>query len=88
MELAGCDRLTISPSLLQELQSSVGHVPRKLSPDLVTATPKIPVDEKSFRFAMNEDAMATEKLSEGIRQFSADLRKLEEIIMDRLKGTI
>ncbi len=81
LELAGCDLLTISPDLLQQLQDSTQAVTRKLSPD-VAGTPieRIAVDEKSFRYLLNDDAMATEKLAEGIRQFSADAIKLEKLI--------
>jgi transaldolase len=83
--LAGCDRLTISPALLEELSKDQGVLPRKLSPDNPGTPPALPrVDERSFRWAMNEDAMATEKLSEGIRQFAADLRKLHELIGAKL----
>ncbi|NLC24146.1 MAG: transaldolase, partial [Oxalobacter sp.] len=72
-ELAGCDLLTISPELLQKLSESDAPVARKLSPDTASADPveKITVDEKTFRFMLNEDAMGTEKLSEGIRLFCA-----------------
>ena len=84
-ELAGCDRLTIAPSLLSELDNSNRIIQQKLSSsDINTSLTKPPIDEASFRFALNENAMATEKLSEGIRQFSADLRKLEEIVIARL----
>jgi transaldolase len=83
--LAGCDRLTISPALLGELDKDQGTLPRKLSPDDPGAAPALPnTDEASFRWAMNEDAMATEKLSEGIRLFAADLRKLHEVIDKKL----
>jgi transaldolase len=83
--LAGCDRLTISPALLEELSKDQGVLPRKLSPDNPGTPPALPrVDERSFRWAMNEDAMATEKLSEGIRQFAADLRKLHELVGAKL----
>jgi transaldolase len=83
--LAGCDRLTISPALLEELSKDHGVLPRKLSPESPGTPPPLPsVDERSFRWAMNEDAMATEKLSEGIRQFAADLRKLHELIRAKL----
>ncbi len=83
--LAGCDRLTISPALLEELSKDHGVLPRKLSPESPGTPPPLPsVDERSFRWAMNEDAMATEKLSEGIRQFAADLRKLHELIGAKL----
>jgi transaldolase len=83
--LAGCDRLTISPALLDELAKAEGELPRKLAPDSaakVAAPPRL--DEKSFRFALNEDAMATEKLSEGIRQFVKDLRSLRRLVAQRL----
>lgn len=83
--LAGCDRLTISPALLEELDKSEGELPRRLSPENPGVPPAIPAtDEASFRWALNEDAMATEKLSEGIRLFAADLRKLHEMIAARL----
>jgi transaldolase len=83
--LAGCDRLTISPALLGELDKDQGELPRRLSPENPGTPPAIPAtDEASFRWALNEDAMATEKLSEGIRIFAADLRKLHEVIAARL----
>jgi transaldolase len=83
--LAGCDRLTISPALLNELDKDQGTLVRKLSPEHPGVAPSLPkVDEASFRWAVNEDAMATEKLSEGIRLFAADLRKLHEVIDKRL----
>jgi transaldolase len=83
--LAGCDRLTISPDLLKELDKSDGVLERKLSPDRLGAIPPLPaIDEAAFRWTMNEDAMATDKLSEGIRQFAADLRKLHEVIASKL----
>ncbi len=82
LELAGCDLLTISPELLQKLADTEGAVERKLSPEASakTALKKISLDEKAFRMAMNEDAMATEKLAEGIRLFCADAVKLEALI--------
>ena len=81
-ELAGCDLLTISPELLQKLSESDAPVPRKLSVDAAKADPiqKIHLDEKTFRLMLNEDAMATEKLAEGIRVFCADIVKLEQMI--------
>lgn len=83
--LAGCDRLTISPALLEELGRDQGTLTRQLSPEHPGTPPTIPgVDEKNFRWLMNEDAMATEKLSEGIRLFAADLRKLHAFIGERL----
>ncbi len=82
IELAGCDLLTISPDLLQKLSESSDPVTLKLSiaSAQASAVEKMPCDEKAFRFALNEDAMATEKLADGIRLFSADARKLEAII--------
>jgi len=83
LELAGCDLLTISPDLLEKLQSSNEPVARKLSPDAakVSDIEKIEVTEKVFRWLLNEDPMATDKLSDGIRKFAADIVKLEEIIL-------
>ncbi|MFC0166566.1 transaldolase [Pseudoduganella danionis] len=82
LELAGCDLLTISPELLQQLQDSDGLVERKLSSEAASTTGmmKLAQDEKTFRFQLNEDAMATEKLAEGIRAFCADSGKLKQII--------
>lgn len=81
LELAGCDLLTISPDLLQKLAETEGKVERKLAPDAAAvALEKVALDEKTFRFMMNEDAMATEKLAEGIRAFCADSGKLKQII--------
>ena len=81
LELAGCDLLTISPDLLQKLMESEGPVERKLDKDVTAvAIDKIALDEKTFRFMLNEDAMATEKLAEGIRAFCADSGKLKQII--------
>ncbi len=85
-ELAGCDLLTISPQLLEDLQKNTGHVPRKLSPAAaaVATLEKISLDEKAFRWLHNEDAMATEKLAEGIRLFTADSIKLEQWLATKL----
>jgi transaldolase len=80
LELAGCDLLTISPDLLQKLADSDAPVERKLTPDASLAIDKIAVDEKNFRFMLNEDAMGTEKLAEGIRAFVADSIKLKQMI--------
>lgn len=82
LELAGCDLLTISPELLQKLADSNNTVQVKLSPELAQQADlaRISLDEKEFRFQLNEDAMATEKLSEGIRLFVADTVKLESLI--------
>lgn len=89
LELAGCDRLTISPNLLEELTKSTAKVQRKLEEEesaKLYSGEKLSYDEKAFRLSMNEDAMATEKLSEGIRGFSADIVKLEEILKTKLKN--
>ena len=82
--LAGCDRLTISPQLLDELDAATGDLPRLLSPESVKAEPRVSLDEKAFRWAMNEDAMATEKLAEGIRGFAKDLGTLRAQIAKAL----
>jgi transaldolase len=83
--LAGCDRLTIAPALLDELSKDTGTLARRLSPDAAKAEPKVSMDEKTFRWMMNEDAMATEKLSEGIRAFAKDLRTLRGTVLDKLQ---
>lgn len=84
--LAGCDRLTIGPGLLDELQAATGKLPRKLSPDNPGKAPeRLVFDEKAFRFAMNEDAMGSEKLAEGIRGFVKDLRGLRKLVATRLE---
>jgi len=82
LELAGCDLLTISPSLLFELKQSTAKVVRKLSPESlpIPGIERVSADELSFRFQLNEDAMATEKTAEGIRAFSADIKKLEAMV--------
>lgn len=82
--LAGCDRLTISPALLDELDKAEGTLERKLSPDKITEDPFQPIDEKTFRWMLNEDAMATEKLSEGIRAFAKDLVALRTMVTKEL----
>ena len=86
-ELAGCDLLTIAPDLLDELQKTESTLTRKLSPEKAKAEKleKIHLDEMSFRWMLNEDAMATEKLAEGIRNFGADLNKLKEFVAKSLK---
>jgi transaldolase len=85
--LAGCDRLTIAPALLDELASATGPLPRRLSAESVEATPSwTSLDEKGFRYALNEDAMATEKLAEGIRQFVKDLRELRRLVARKLEN--
>jgi transaldolase len=84
--LAGCDLLTISPELLAELQASDAPVERALDVEAARASDarKIDLDEKAFRWMLNEDAMATEKLAEGIRKFSEDIVKLEGMIAKKL----
>ena len=87
--LAGCDRLTIGPALLDKMAALETPVPIALSPATAAAEPGIPsaplhLTEADFRFALNEDAMACDKLAEGIRAFSADLRKLEALIAAKL----
>jgi transaldolase len=83
--LAGCDRLTISPSLLAELAKDDGKLERRLYPDVRGEKPaKLKIDEISFRLQLNEDAMATEKLAEGIRIFAKDLRTLRAFLADRI----
>jgi transaldolase len=85
--LAGCDRLTISPALLDDLAKAEGDLPRRLLPEAAgEAPPRMHLDEKAFRFALNEDAMATEKLSEGIRQFVKDLRSLRALVAKRMES--
>jgi len=80
--LAGCDLLTISPDLLEKLEQSADPMPRVLSPEEAKGQTieRIPVDEKNFRWLLNEDPMATDKLADGIRKFGADIVKLEGII--------
>jgi transaldolase len=87
LELAGCDLLTIAPALLAELKASSDPIVRKLDPAKAASADlkKVSFDEKSFRFALNEDAMATEKTAEGIRLFSADIVKLEQLILSKKK---
>lgn len=82
--LAGCDRLTISPNLLEELANDEGKLERKLSPEAFEPEEKIKMDEQTFRWMLNEDAMATEKLAEGIRNFAKDLGKLRTIVAEKL----
>jgi transaldolase len=86
LELAGCDLLTISPALLAELKQGTGAVTRKLSPDTARQSnvTRLAVTESSFRWLLNENAMATEKTAEGIRLFAADTVKLEQFIAARL----
>ena len=81
--LAGCDRLTISPALLDELSRDTGTLRQQLFADRASSPDaKRNLDEATFRFELNEDAMATEKLAEGIRLFAADQRKLQKLLVD------
>jgi transaldolase len=88
--LAGCDLLTIAPDLLDKLAKASGELPRKLSAEEAKrqSIQKIPLDEKAFRWMHNEDAMATDKLAEGIRRFDADARKLEKLITSLAAATV
>ncbi len=87
--LAGCDLLTISPQLLDELANKTGNVDRKLDPQLARAMEmeKYALSEKEMRWKHNEDPMAVEKLAEGIRNFTKDLQKLEEYVQQKLTHT-
>jgi len=84
LALAGCDRLTISPQLMNELESSETHVEQKLFAKQVQQVADKTLNEATFRWAMNEDPMATEKLSEGIRNFAVDQNKLEKQLSELL----
>ena len=88
LELAGCDLLTISPELMKQLSESYDSVHRKLTPaDAKKADVKpLALDEKKFRYLLNEDAMATEKTAEGIRKFAGDIAKLEQLVASKLNG--
>ncbi len=86
LELAGCDLLTIAPKFLEELSEAQGSVMRKLHPETskTMQIERLQLDEKGFRWLLNENAMATEKLSEGIRKFSEDIVKLEKLLLQKL----
>jgi len=86
LELAGCDLLTIAPKFLSELSSQDGEVPQKLSPSSIKPSEKLTLDEKTFRFLLNENAIATEKLAEGIRGFTQAALKLEAQITKQIKA--
>lgn len=88
-ELAGCDRLTISPQLLDQLSNNTGDLPKKLdaAKSVGMDIPKIEMTESTFRWMLNEDAMATEKLAEGIRGFTKDIKKLEEVVQAKIDAT-
>jgi transaldolase len=85
-ELAGCDALTISPELMKELSESTEPLERKLDPEKAKSAKidKLKLDEKKFRWLLNENAMATEKTAEGIRKFAADVVKLEKFVASKL----
>src|SRR3954464_5881691 len=89
LALAGCDLLTIAPDLLAQLAKTPGPVERRLSPETARTAnvEKIALDEAKFRWLHNEDAMATDKLAEGIRRFDADARKLERLIISLAAAT-
>ncbi|MEJ2331024.1 MAG: transaldolase family protein, partial [Gammaproteobacteria bacterium] len=82
LQLAGCDLLTISPALMEELMLTDGEVPRLLDPEQARDMDldRLHLDEQHFRWALNEDPMATEKLAEGIRKFAADADRLQAMI--------
>mmetsp|Transcript_25662 Transcript_25662/g.46467 ORF Transcript_25662/g.46467 Transcript_25662/m.46467 type:complete len:330 (-) Transcript_25662:159-1148(-) len=86
VELAGCDKLTIAPALLDKLMASTEPIMKKLDAEEASNMDisKIDMDEKTFRWMMNQDAMATEKLAEGIRGFTADIEKLEKIVKSKI----
>ena len=88
LALAGCDLLTIAPDLLEKLAAAEGDVPKKLSPEQSSGDrmEKIQLDEKTYRWMHNEDQMAVEKLSDGIRRFDADARKLEQFTASLAKS--
>ena len=86
LELAGCDCLTISPELMEELSKSKEPVERKLTPEKAKSAKieKLKLDEKTFRWMLNDNAMAYEKTGEGIRKFAADVEKLEKFVASKL----
>jgi transaldolase len=87
LELVGCDLLTISPELMKELSQSHEQIEKKLSPEKPKSAKidKLEMDEKKFRYLLNENAMATEKTAEGIRKFVADMAKLEKVVASKIK---
>ena len=86
LELAGCDLLTISPELMKELSESNSTVDRKLTPEKAKSADvkRLEIEEKKFRYLVNENAMATEKTAEGIRKFAADIAKLEKFVARKI----
>jgi transaldolase len=87
LALAGCDLLTIAPDLLEKLSQAAGPVARRLSVEDArsNAPERLSLDEKAFHWRHNEDAMAVEKLADGIRKFDADARKLEQFVLSLVK---
>jgi len=87
LALAGCDLLTIAPDLLGKLAAAQGELERRLSPEEARehALERISLDEKAYRWLHNEDAMAVDKLADGIRRFDADARKLEQFVLSLVK---
>lgn len=87
-QLAGCDLLTISPKLLEELEKSTDAIKKVLNQDAAKKCDleKISLNESEFRWLMNEDQMATDKLSDGIRKFAVDMRKLEKLLQDKIQA--
>ena len=87
LALAGCDLLTIAPELLASLAAAAGEVERRLSPEEARRSPmeRVSLDEPGYRWLHNEDAMAVDKLAEGIRRFDADARKLEQFVLSLVK---
>jgi len=85
-ELAGCDKLTISPQLLETLEQSEGVLERKLLPDQTRLTPPPHLNASEFHWQHHQDPMAVEKLAEGIRNFAVDQEQLEQLLYQRLKG--
>lgn len=90
IELAGCDLLTISPNLLSQLQEATDPITKKLDAEAAKQSnvEKVSLDEKTFRYQLNEDAMATEKTAEGIRNFAADIGKLEAMISQKAESAV
>lgn len=86
IELAGCDRLTIGPALLEELANSEQLISAKLTDTTEVVAPDAMMSEAEFRWELNQDAMAVEKLAEGIRNFAVDQGKLEDMLQQRLQG--
>ena len=90
VRLAGCDLLTISPELLQELENAEGTVKRQLDPVAArnSKEQRLSLEEKTFRWMHNEDAMATEKLAQGIRKFNSDICCLQQFALARVAEAI